>query len=111
VNDGIRRREVQAGASRLQADQEHIRLAGLKLVALLLPILRRTRQQEVRDGPLVQTLRDQAQHARELGEDQHATPLGELLREQSEEKAKLGGLHHAARRRDPHEPGITADLP
>ena len=67
------------GAAGLERDQEHVGAALLERVDRLLAIRRGAGQRDVADAAREQRLGDQAEHARELREDQDAAAVGELL--------------------------------
>ena len=89
--DVVRRRQVQAEAAGLQADQEHLAVrVVLEPLHPRLPVPRAAVEVGVGDFLLVQPLLDDRQHARELGEHQGLVSLVEDLAQLRQEHVELG---------------------
>ncbi len=103
----VGRRQVDADAARLQADEEQVALAGLEGVHAALAFLDRGRSVQVLVGDAlgVEILADQGQVVDELAEHQHLVPVLEQVGRQAREGRQLAAGDAGAGR---HQLGIAA---
>ncbi|MNY00594.1 hypothetical protein D3C86_1330940 [compost metagenome] len=92
VDHGIGGGEVEAGAAGLEADQEHRHLAGLERLHRRAAILGGAGELDVGDLARLQFVLDQAEHAGELGEQQHAAAFAGKFLEHFQQGAELAGV-------------------